>query len=147
LRFALEIAPGQEGEWTDEVHADLVVEDEIGGAIPGWYDPGIEHRIAVAWDLARPVAGTRRHIALWVDGALATEYSTDEPADPMDRTLLLERLAIGASCWHFEDSEHVPTGLKQPCAVFREVELMSRHHPGLFTPTRLQVREAEEEKL
>ena len=145
LTFTLQIHPGEDDEWTDQVYVDVPAsEDTEAETLHDWYDPSIERRIAVAWDLTRPVARTNRHIALWADNVLATDYTEDEPEDPMDRSLLLRHVAIGAGYWSFED---LTPEAEQPCAVFREVELLTRHHPGLFSPTRLEVREAEEAGL
>ena len=106
----------------------------------GWNDQEVEHRIAVAWDLIRPVALTERNLAMWVDGQRATEYAPLRPVDPTSLSLLLDTVYVG--CGYVPDPEdNIPTEFGyQPNAIIREVELYTRHHPGIYTPTRLEMR-------
>ncbi len=122
-----------------------------------WSDPEIEHQIAVAWDVTRPVAGTLHHLALWVDGKLVAGDSAypdlDElPEDPIDQLLTLSNLCVGCSVYDCDEDaalvkESEEPDLINPCAVIRELEVYSRHHPGIHTPTRLQMREAMAEAI
>jgi hypothetical protein len=107
------------GSWEDE----LVVPVD-------WSNTNVEHHIAIAWDLTRPIAETRRHIAMWVDGKLVESDLTLPEPNPMDLSLSLDVVNIGAD---FNEEGQV-------CGIFRELEIYTRHHPGVHTPTRLKTR-------
>jgi hypothetical protein len=140
LAFQREVEPGETEEWIDSISYSL---GEVTGDA-NWANPQIEHHLALAWDLSRPVALSDRHLALWVDGQQATQYAALRPADPMDQQLTLDMVYIGCGVPpEWVDSPIWQVG-HQPNAVFREVELYTRHHPGLYTPTRLEMRTEEE---
>ncbi|MCP4680124.1 MAG: DUF2313 domain-containing protein [Deltaproteobacteria bacterium] len=152
LRFLMQDGDTWEDDVTWVVNADQTADLDVAAA---WTDPEMEHQIAIAWDITRPVARTNRHIAMWIDGELATRraadntfsnYAENAPEDAMDMELKLSKLSLGTTRYVCEGvtAAGIDGDLIQPCAVFREIEVYTRHHPGIFTPTRLQVREAEE---
>ncbi len=164
LVFNLQFRMANNEWWEDDVEWCVNVDPTSGDpedldVKAAWTNPDIEHQIAVAWDITRPVAGTDRHIALWVDGQLAVRRNVDDsldnyadhaPEDAIDQEFELGSLSLGNTRFYCHEqpppSGHIDENLIQPCAVFREIEIYTRHHPGLFTPTRLEVREKAEEE-
>ena len=155
LRFTLRV-----GTYFDEIVLKQIVSgrlvetgsgDELEIDAGGWSDLTIEHRVAVAWDMTRPVAGTKHHIALWVDGELMDPddaekvFTNDYPdTSPIPLRVTFDRIWLGRPMEYY--GQEPDPGETNINGIVREVEILSRHHPGVYTPTRYEMRELEEKK-